>query len=428
MDGIRFDADAASLHIGGVTITDPDVIREASRWAGGERGEPATPDDLAMADLSAFVAESVTVGARVLAIAAQTSDTLAVQHAVRTASDHVSDAVTRASAAADESSRRAAETLSATARDVGENLTAQITGLLGGENPELLDRLRPVLAKVGTDLEGQVAAAIATTAEAQRLETERRHAELAEMIRGVEQAIAIRAAEEAAAAQVRGSTTIKGFDYEAQVNSAFSVIAAGLGDEYTETGETAGRLPRNKKGDGVLSIDGGMARIVIECHDGTTKDWGPYLAEAERNRSAVASIGCIKHARDNGGHAIRVIGPRRVVVAYDPAVDDIELLRTVTLLMRSVALTSSGRFGTEEIATANDRIKEALAAIEELDDAKRSAAAINGHTAKIEQVITKAMTTIQRNLTQAMTALTGAASTSAPASAPTLVDTGAAAS
>ena len=40
-------------------------------------------------------------------------------------------------------------------------------------------------------------------------------------------------------------------------------IAGGLGDEYDDTSAVAGRLPRCKKGDGVLTISGG-SRLVVE--------------------------------------------------------------------------------------------------------------------------------------------------------------------
>jgi hypothetical protein len=392
----QYSIDQQVLVIENLTVTDPDVLREASRWVTGERGEPATEHEMAVADLSAFASEALIVGSRVLAIAAQSSDTLAVQQAVKSAGDQVDDAV-----------RRATDQMGAATRAAHETVMAQVTNLVGGENPELLERLRPVLARLGTDLERQVADGIEKANAEVRADSDRRHVELTALIRDVRQEVAVRVAEQSAIADVKESTTIKGFDYEAQVNLAFEQIALSLGEEYRETGAFAGKLPRNKKGDGVLVLSDDMARIVIEVHDGSTKDWGSYLAEAERNRGACASIGVVKHQRDNAGHAIRVIGSRRVIVVWNPDDDDLSLLRTVTLLMRTVALTSSGRFGVEEVAAANEHIKEALSILADLDEAKRSAAAIRGHVDKIETVTTKAMTAAQRELTGALNALTG---------------------
>jgi hypothetical protein len=388
-DQTLYDHEAKALVVSHLEITDADVLREATRWSTGVRGEPIDPAVLYGTDLSNFVLEALSVGARVLSIASQSSDTLAVQQAVKSAS----------------------ESMTATARDVHTTLSDTITKYVGGESPELLERLRPIMAKVGADLEQQMVAGLRQAREADAQETERRHRELSELLHTVRQEVAVKVAEDASAAlatdAIKSVTTIKGFDYETQVNDVCIDLAAAMGDEYLAVGETAGRLPRNKKGDGVFNIGGGLARVVVECHDGSTKEWGSYLAEAERNRGASASIGLVRHARDNAGSLVRVIAPKRVVLAYNPDVDDDEMLRTIVLLMRTVAMTSSGRFGTEQVATANEGIREALALLDDLDDAKRSAAAIRGHVDKIEQTVTKVMAGVQRELHGALNALTG---------------------
>lgn len=409
----RYDATTGALHIDGLRTTDAAVLREAGRWRDGERGLPVDDiNDLDGVDLTPFAQSALAVGSRVLAIAAESSDTLAVQRAVQEAGQQVDQAVAKATAAAQETTRRTAEELTRTAREVHEGMTSQVVRLLGGENPELLDRLRPVLAKVGTDLQVQMTEGLAKAREAEKAESDRRHAELASLIRDVQQDVAVRIAEEvaanAAAADIKGATTLKGFDYEDQLHRVLSEVAAGLGDEYQETGDTAGRLPRNKKGDGVLHVSGGIVRVVFEAHDGASKEWGSYLAEAERNRGASASIGLVRRLEDNGGHVVRVIAPKRLVLAFDPEDDDPALLRTVVLLLRTVALTSTGHFEAAQVATANSHVIEALSIIEDLDEAKRSAAAINGHVEKVERVLTKTMAAVQRELHGATNALTGA--------------------
>src|SRR3954463_15691846 len=106
-------------------------------------------------------------------------------------------------------------------------------------------------------------------------------------------------------------------------------IAAGLGDEYTETGATVGQLSRAKKGDGLLDLSGGSARLVLEMTDSNRTGWTAYLDEAERNRGANASLGLVRHIDQNAGQTFRSLGNRRVVMAFDPGNDDPELLRTV---------------------------------------------------------------------------------------------------
>lgn len=409
---VFYDAEAKQLVIGSLRTSDKAVIREASRWGSGERSDPVEDlADLHGRDLTQFAREALSIGARVLAIAAQDGDTRAVRQAVKEAGDQVSDVVSRASQASEEVVRRAADTLTQATTAASQTMLAEVTRLVGGENPELAERLRPILDGVGRDLKQQAAEAIVAASDAQRVESEKRHREITAAIGDLRREVAVRVAADEATETVKSGTTIKGFDYEDQINHVMTGVAADIGEEYEATGDRAGRLPRNKKGDGVLILSGGMARVVIECHDGTSKEWGSYLAEAERNRDAQASVGLVKYVDDNAGRVVRVIAPKRLVVAFDPTEDDPELLRTVMLLMRTVALTASGRFGIEEVTTANEHIREALSVIDDLDEAKRSANAIHGHATKIEQVVVKSMTAVQRELHAATNALTGASKT-----------------
>ena len=103
-------------------------------------------------------------------------------------------------------------------------------------------------------------------------------------------------------------TPIKGDSYENQVHTVMLGIAAGLGDEYTDTGTIVGAVPRSKKGDGLLTVDGGAARVVLEMTDSARAGWAEYLDEAERNRQAAAALGLVRTAEQNGGQSIRVLG------------------------------------------------------------------------------------------------------------------------
>ncbi len=78
-------------------------------------------------------------------------------------------------------------------------------------------------------------------------------------------------------------------------------IAAGLGDEYTDTREQPGRCTAARKVTGVITIDDGTARVVIEMTDSRREGWPEYLREAERNRQAVAALGLVRTAEQNGG-------------------------------------------------------------------------------------------------------------------------------
>jgi len=91
-------------------------------------------------------------------------------------------------------------------------------------------------------------------------------------------------------------------------------------------------VARSKKGDGVLSIDGGSARVVLEMTDSKRTQWNDYLDEAERNRGATASLGLVRDSAQNNGNTLRSVGARRIILAFDPGIDDPDLLRTVVQL------------------------------------------------------------------------------------------------
>ncbi|MFS0884944.1 hypothetical protein [Aeromicrobium sp. 179-A 4D2 NHS] len=401
-----------TLYVGpGVWSTNPDTIAEASRWTTGTRAQPVTLEELDGKDLTAFVIAALKTGASVLAIASQSSDTLAVQTVVKAASEQMGQSLNQSVTAHDNAVQRATEQISQAARHVQESLTDQIQRLVGGENPELMERLRPLLEGVGSNLQTQVTEGMAAAHAALVEDSERRHKELADLVVSVRQEVAVKVAEDTAASQaidgLKGATTIKGLDYEADMDTLCTELAAQMGDEYQSVGQFAGRLARNKKGDGVFNIAGGVARFVLEYHDGSSKEWGSYLAEAERNRGASAALGVVRSIDDNEGRLLRVIGPKRIILAFDPADGDVELLRTVLLLMRTLAMTSSGQFSTSQISTANESIREAMSILESLEDAKRSASAMRGHVDKIEQTITKVISSVNRELHRAVDALAG---------------------
>lgn len=80
--------------------------------------------------------------------------------------------------------------------------------------------------------------------------------------------------------------------------------------------------------------------------------WNHYLGEAERNRDAAASLGLVRDAAQDAGQSIRVLGPRRIVTALDPACDDTDLLRTVARLVEVEAAAASPAQATPAASAA----------------------------------------------------------------------------
>ena len=157
----------------------------------------------------------------------------------------------------------------------------------------------------------------------------------------------------------------------------------------------------------MLSIAGASARVVIEMTDSSRANWGEYFDEAERNRGSSASLGIVRTADQNAGHSIRVLGQRRVVIAFDPDTDDTEVLRTVSLLLRTVAIAASVRTGDAEVDTAEEKIGEAVTQLAKIDTIKKTAGSIQKGAAKIESECTSITTAIRRLLDQALVALAG---------------------
>lgn len=63
-----YDLDTGALRVGNLQTVDTAVLREASRWSTGERGEPVPLADLDGVDLTLFAREALSVGARVLPV------------------------------------------------------------------------------------------------------------------------------------------------------------------------------------------------------------------------------------------------------------------------------------------------------------------------------------------------------------------------
>lgn len=449
----HFDHTMNGVVIEHVVVTDKDVAREAQRWTTGERG-PVVDDVavLAGANLTAFVAEAVKIGAHALSAAGQVRETNALDRMLKEVGDRTSQASTEAAKLAERAARDAASTVTKAtdaakkalvevdARTRSElidavksakiDLSAEVRRIFGGDSPEFVERLQPLLDQFGTRLDARVAAsttelikkatsqfdpAVPTSPMAKHQamvadyqeklikQLTANHQELAKKVEEVVTALKI----EDAKATIASVTPIKGDSYADQVHRLMLGIASGLGDEYVDTSALTGKLPRSKKGDGVLTIGGAATRVVVEMTDSARVGWIEYLDEAERNRDAMASLGLVRSAIQNGGQTVRVLGPRQIVMAFDPDHDDTDILRTVVLLLRTASLTTAARSGAHEIATAEEKVGTAIDALSKIDDMKKLAASIGNSAEKIDRQCSSVTATVRRLLAEALDALAG---------------------
>jgi len=469
--GATYDVVADALRIEHLTITDEVVTTEARRWTRGTRAQRVDdPEELSRSDLTPFVTEALRVGAMAISVTGSQRESISLERLIKDVGDRTSETSTRAAeltqrtvrdaadvvAKASEAARKAiADVDLETRKHFAANVSAaktelngEIKRLFGGESPELLDKLRPLLDKFATDLDTKVSrqtgellekaakqfdpsdptspmakhtAELGAQQEKLTKQMDKNHAEIANKVEQLTTALKVHEAK----ASVAKVTPIKGTSFESQVHTLMLGIAGGLGDEYADTTSTVGHLPRCKKGDGLLAVNGGSTRVVLEMTDSARFGWGDYFEEAERNRAAAASLGLVRTSAQNSDQTIRVIGARRVVMAFDPGQDDPELLRTVVMLLRTVAIAASTRTGATEMATAEEKISEALAQLAKIDGVKKLAGSIQNSAVKIDSECTGLSSGIRRLLDQAMAALAGSGA-AAPAARTTDLEEGAA--
>ena len=459
----RFDVDCPSVVITRLVMTDLAVVSESRRWSTGVRGDAVEVAEMAGADLTNFVTQALNIGASAITAAGNAQDTFGLErlitevgartaesssHAAQVTSMAVSDATQAMTVASELAKKAIAETDAASRRNFEETVSTaqkQLRGdlqrLFDGENPELVERLQPILEKFGTDLDSKVArqttellgraakqfdptdptspmakhaAELTRQQEVLAGTLARNHDALATKVEALTMAVSVQSAAQRASAKTASVTPLKGITYADAVHAVMHDIASGLGEEYVDTGAVTGQVTRSKKGDSVLTVGDGTARVVLEMTDSARPNWNQYLEESERNREALASLGLVRDQAQNAGQSIRVLGSRRIVMAFDPAVDDPNLLRTVVMLLRTTAITAAARHGADEIASVEEKITEAIELLSRIDDIQKTAGAIHKSASKISNECDAFTSGIERLLTQALAALAGAEIAGAP--------------
>ena len=454
--GVTYDAHIPALTITALTINHPAVTAEALRWTTGSRGPAAPADEAQGADLTAYAEQAIVVGAQAIAAAGGTQDTFKLEQLVQDVGRRTTESTAQAAEATHAVVADATKTLAAASADTtkalkeegelarkafGASVTAaqkeldeRLGRLLAGEDAELVVRIKPLLESFGASLARRADEHTATLfdkatralnpddptsplakhhAQLERQQAElaarlgKQHDELTHAVTELATAVKVQQAASEARAKLAKVTPLKGGAYEENIREVMSGVAAGLGDEYVETRHLAGAINRCKKGDGVLVVAGGQARLVLEMTDSERKDWGDYLDEAERNRQAVASLGLVPSIEQNAGQSIRVLGPRRIVMAFDPESSDPALLRTVVQLLHVSALAAVARQDTSGAQVATERIAEALEVLPKVERIRKAAGYIRKSAGDIDTEADRLQTSLNRLLLQAQTALAG---------------------
>lgn len=456
--GASYESSGPAVLIHDLTVNHPAVCSEAARWSTGQRGPAVGADVLVGVDLSVFVTQAMAVGAQAIAAAGGVQDTYNLEQlvsdvgtrtaqtsakaaeattaVVKSASEGMAKASTDAQNAITEAGALARKGFGETVELARKDLREEINRLVGGDHPELVARLTPLLDAFGRDMNDRVAKQtselfdkaakqfdpddptspmaknrreLQRQQEALSLTLVKNHEVLAGKVDELTTAVKVATAAAEATSAVTKVTPIKGDTYASSIHRVMQQIAVGLGDEYTDTGAVAGVIPRCKKGDGLLTIGGGEAHVVLEMTDSIRPNWNDYLDEAERNREATASLGLVRELSQNAGQSIRLLGSRRIVMVFDPAADDAGLLRTVVQLLRVGAITASSRRDSEGLETAEERITEARTMLTKVNVIRTASGSIRKNADTIDRECNTVQTGVDRLLSQALDALAGVA-------------------
>jgi hypothetical protein len=180
-----------------------------------------------------------------------------------------------------------------------------------------------------------------------------------------------------------------GNDYESDAISAVQVIAGWAGDDCLAVGHLTGLIPRNKKGDGVVDLKVGanvFARIVVECKDSdlTKADWETESAGGRANRGATGFIGLCKRIEDMPNKSrMMVLDSQGIVLAYNPTVDDPQILHLIYQVVKFNTLRATGNLDEMDMADINRHLEEALAALGKFDSINKSISAIENSAKSI---------------------------------------------
>ena len=457
----HFDPSGPAVVVAHLDVRDPAVVAEARRWSTGHRAAAVSTEEMVDADLTAFVTQAMVVGSHAIATAGGAQEAYNLQALVTEVGERTAEASRQATRATDEAIRKATATIESSTTAVrtaigelgvetrrafsenvdaaGKSLTGEVNRLLGGEHPELLARLTPVIERFGRELEtrssqqtGELIAKAARqfdpadpaspVAQQARLLAEQQqklatalakdNIDLARKIDELAETVKLAQAASGARATAMRASTLKGKPFEDSMHDVLTELATGFGDEYINTSATAGRYPHNKKGDGVLALHGSEVRVVVEMSDSNRgAGWSAYLDETERNRDARVSLGIVRTAAQLGDHTVLSLGPRRLLMAFDPETDSVDLLRTVLQLLRLAALATAHDEHTGEVHIAEEKITEAIGVLDRIDKVTKSVGLIRQHATTIGDQSEALRTELSRLLTQARAAL-GAANDS----------------
>jgi hypothetical protein len=451
------------LVITSCTLSDPDVEAEATRWTLGQRGEPVEAAEADGADLSEFHRTAVSLGAKVLRVAGESSTAMSLAGTVHQlaekaelASASLIEGATKASAQAVEAAAKAThDATKATGEIIDlarrrfnsdmkarldeslETIQQELDQLLGSENSAAVNAIKEVIGQAMSETQvawhrsltttlGEVTQTLDVNNPASPLgalerrmteHQQRQHADLAARLDQVHEAVGkttAAATTTAAVAAAQASSPAKGKPYQEAAGAVIEAIATGMAASYSDTSDTTGSIRSCKKGDGVIEgpqseVGGSPPRIVVEMTtQGHPRNWAQYLDVAERNRESQASIGVVP-ASDlvPGGAMLATLGTNRMVLAFDPETDDPGLLRAAVQLLLVQAQRRLAEDRAGDLGLVDAKLDEARVRLLEMQDILKTALAVRNGATKVVTGLEALQGSLTLTIDQARAALRG---------------------
>jgi hypothetical protein len=205
-------------------------------------------------------------------------------------------------------------------------------------------------------------------------------------------------------AEIMSEVPQGGNDYEADAVLAIQRVAGWAGDDCMAVGNVTGRVPRSKKGDALIDLRIGAtiaARIVVECKDSdlTKPEWLTEAAGSKANRAASGFIGLCKSVDDMPNKSrMMVIDAQSIVLAYDPAVDDAQILHLIYQVVKFNTMRATGNLDEVDMAEVNKRLEESIDALKRFDEMSKQLKAIENSVVAVRKIANDVRDTITDNV------------------------------
>jgi hypothetical protein len=417
-----------TIHVQSLAITHPEAAALAREHVAAHGAD-------SLADL---VRTALPIGLVALTLGGKGMNTASLQRTFDHLGDQVSAATTVALASLESTTtalRAGEQDLANRAQRVLERLPERVEVALAGASGSVRSQVTAAVAETQAVGLAEIRNALSTHSEAVRNALSLDHEgpvkalreEVLRVVDGTRQELGgqltvvqglLIAAQSAATTTASVKTTRAiGLQFEAAAMQMADEVVTSAGDLFDATGSRpAPGGGTSRAGDGVATLSSlitGSGRTVRVCFESKTRErplttvkWREELAASRDLRQAVGGLGIVPDASQipgGGGRLFARVGERLFVVVADP-----QIMTLCYLVLRELCALASGEHADSDevdLAKAEARISQALAALNDLDLVTRHAAAATSSLEKIREVTAGVKTRVEDTLKDSLAAL-----------------------